>query len=89
MKPNWPDMHRKRHLQPQAENTGWHTFRRTCALLLASSSADVKVVEEFGRHTKLSTTMNLYFQAHSLDARSAQKNVAQMALDARGHLINA
>jgi integrase len=61
---------------------GWHTFRRTYASLLAASGADVKVVQELLRHANVSTTMNLYAQAYSLDARSAQNKVVDMVVRA-------
>lgn len=85
-RPYWPDMLRKRHLEPLAEKLGipkkigWHTFRRTYASLLASSGADVKVVQELLRHSNVSTTMNLYAQAYSQDARAAQSKVVEMVV---------
>jgi integrase len=41
---------------------GWHTFRRTYSSLLAETGNDVKVVQELMRHSKLSTTMEVYTQ---------------------------
>jgi integrase len=83
LKPYWPDMLRKRHLVPTAERLGikkqigWHTFRRTYASLLKAAGTDVKVVQELLRHSNISTTMNLYVQAFSEDARQAQSNVIE------------
>jgi integrase len=68
--------------QPFLDNS-WHTFRRTYASLLASSGTDVKVVQELLRHANVSTTMNLYAQAYSLDARTAQNRVVEMMFDAK------
>jgi integrase len=76
-------MLRKRHLVPTAErlgikkHIGWHTFRRTCASLLKAESTDVKVVQELLRHSNISTTMNLYVQAFSEDARQAQSKIIE------------
>lgn len=82
-KPYWPDMLRLRHLLPTAERLGikkqigWHTFRRTYASLLKAVGTDVKIVQELLRHSNISTTMNLYVQAYSEDARQAQSNVIE------------
>ena len=82
-KPYWPDMLLKRHLVPTAERfgikkkIGWHTFRRTYASLLKAAGTDVKVVQELLRNSNISTTMNLYVQAYSADARQAQSNVIE------------
>ncbi len=82
-KPYWPDMIRVRHLLSTAERLGikkkigWHTFRRTYASLLKANGTDVKVVQELLRHSNISTTMNLYVQAFSDDAREAQSSVIE------------
>jgi len=82
-KPYWPDMLLKRHLVPTAERLGikkkigWHTFRRTYASLLKAAGTDLKVVQELLRHSNISTTMNLYVQAYSEDARQAQSNIIE------------
>jgi integrase len=82
-KPYWPDMFRKRHLVPTAEQLGikkqigWHTFRRTYAFLLKAAGTDIKVVQELLRHSNISTTMNLCVQAFSEDARQTQSNVIE------------
>jgi integrase len=76
-------MLRKRHLVPTAKRLGitkqigWHTFRRTYASLLKADGTDVKVVQELLRHSNISTTMNLYVQAFSDDARQAQSSVIE------------
>ena len=83
-KPYWPDMIRKRHLLPLAEKLGikkrigWHSFRRSYASLLKANGEDMKVVQELLRHAKFSTTMDLYTQAFSEDARQAQSHVIDM-----------
>ncbi len=83
-RPYWPDMILKRAIRPLAaklgihKRVGWHTFRRTFASLLKKNGADVKVVQELLRHATITTTMNLYAQAFSDQARSAQSNVIEM-----------
>jgi hypothetical protein len=51
--------------------------------LLASSGADVKVVQELLRHANVSTAMNLHAQANSLDGRTTRNPVVETMLDAR------
>ncbi|WP_044175974.1 tyrosine-type recombinase/integrase [Granulicella mallensis] len=44
--------------------SGWFSaFRRTYSSLLAETGNDVKVVQELMRHSKISTTMEVYTQA--------------------------
>ena len=52
---------------------GWHTFRRTYSSLLADTGNDMKVVQELMRHSKLSTTMEVYAQAGMSKKRAAQR----------------
>jgi integrase len=83
-RPYWPDMVLKRCIRPLAvklgikKRIGWHTFRRSYASLLKRNGADVKVVQELLRHANITTTMNLYAQAFSDEARSAQSNVIEL-----------
>jgi integrase len=83
-KPLWPHMILRRHVQPLArklgitKTIGWHTFRRTFASLLKANGEDVKVVQELCRHANPSTTMGLYAQAFTDDARRAQGKVVEM-----------
>jgi integrase len=42
-----------------------------------AAGADVKMVQKLLRHSNISTTMNLYVQAFSEDARQAQNNVIE------------
>ena len=87
-RPYWPDMIRKRHLLPLAEKLGikkrigWHSFRRSYASLLKANGEDMKVVQELLRHSNISTTMDLYAQAFSEDAREAQSHVIDMVRNA-------
>ncbi|MFB3813103.1 MAG: tyrosine-type recombinase/integrase [Terriglobales bacterium] len=83
-KPYWPHMILRRHIQPLAarlgihKRIGWHTFRRTYASLLKANGEDVKVVQELCRHANPNTTLALYAQAFSEDARQAQGKVVEM-----------
>jgi integrase len=87
-KPYWPHMILRRHVQPLAKKLGitktigWHTFRRTFASLLKANGEDVKVVQELCRHANSSTTMSLYAQAFTEDARRAQNKVVVMVRNA-------
>ncbi|MGA7461902.1 MAG: hypothetical protein WBW69_16860 [Candidatus Korobacteraceae bacterium] len=57
------------------KNIGWRTFRRTFASLLKANGEDVKVVQELMRHAVPTTTLGLYVQAFSEDARQAQGEI--------------
>lgn len=87
-RPYWPHMILRRHVQPQAKKLGisktigWHTFRRTFASLLKANGEDVKVVQELCRHANSNTTMSLYAQAFTEDARRAQNKVVVMVRNA-------
>ena len=87
-KPYWPHMILKRHIQPLAKKLGiekrigWHTFRRTFASLLKANGEDVKVVQELCRHANPSTTLGLYAQAFSEDARQAQNKIVELVRSA-------
>ncbi len=83
-KPYWPHMVLRRHVQPLArklgitKTIGWHTFRRSFASLLKANGEDIKVVQELCRHANPGTTMGLYAQAFTADARRAQGKVVEM-----------
>ncbi|HEY4931501.1 MAG TPA: site-specific integrase [Terriglobales bacterium] len=84
LKPYWPHMILRRHIRRTAKKLGivkkigWHTFRRTYASLLKANGEDVKVVQELCRHANPSTTLTLYAQAFTKDARRAQGKVVEM-----------
>ena len=72
-------------VKPAAETAeigkiGWHTFRRTYSSLLAETGNDVKVVQELMRHSKLSTTMEVYTQAGITKKRAAQRKAVDALL---------
>ncbi len=77
---------RTKILQPTARRVGitkqigWHTFRRTYSSLLASTGNDVKVVQELMRHSKISTTMEVYAQAGMEQKRVAQRKAVDLLL---------
>jgi integrase len=85
--PLWPDSLRTKVLQPIARRVGitkqigWHTFRRTYSSLLAATGNDVKVVQELMRHSKISTTMEVYAQAGMEKKRAAQRRAVDVLLD--------
>ena len=85
--PLWPDSLRTKVLQPVARRVGitkqigWHTFRRTYSSLLAATGNDVKVVQELMRHSKISTTMEVYAQAGMEKKRAAQRKAVDVLLD--------
>ncbi len=87
-KPYWPHMLLRRQIQPLAKKLGidkrigWHTFRRTFASLLKANGEDVKVVQELCRHANPSTTLGLYAQAFSEDARQAQNRIVELVRSA-------
>lgn len=84
--PLWPDSLRAKILQPVARRVGitkrigWHTFRRTYSSLLASTGNDAKVVQELMRHSKISTTMEVYAQAGMEQKRVAQRRAVDLLL---------
>ena len=86
--PYWPQTILQRHIQPTArkmgiqKKVGWHTFRRTFASLLKANGEDVKVVQELCRHANPNTTLGLYAQAFTQDARRAQGKVVEMVRNA-------
>jgi hypothetical protein len=84
LKPYWPQTILQLHIQPLAgklgitKTIGWRTFRRTYASLLKANGEDVKVVQELHRHANPNTTLRLYAQAFTADARRAQGKIVEM-----------
>jgi len=70
----------KRHLQPTAGRLGfkvtWQMLRRSYATWLVASGADPKSVQGQLRHTRISTTMDIYAQTVS---SAQQQAVAKLA----------
>ena len=71
----------KRHIQPAARKLGvfvsWQVLRRSYATWLVQSGADPKSVQGQMRHTRISTTMDIYAQSVSVAQHQA---VARLSL---------
>ena len=61
-----------------AKKMGWHTFRHTCATLLRTIGADIKVAQEMLRHASCRVTLDTYTQAVTEHKRAAQNRVASL-----------
>jgi site-specific recombinase XerD len=68
----------KRHLQPAANKLGldkkkatWHALRRSWATWMIRAGADPKSVQAQLRHSRISTTMEIYAQVVSEAQRQA------------------
>jgi len=73
----------RRHIRPAAVRAGlgkigWHTFRHSYSTLLRSMGADIKVQQEFLRHSTVQSTMNVYTQAVSEQKRAANSAVVDL-----------
>jgi integrase len=63
-----------RHIKPAAKALGlpfvnWQVLRRSFAMLLKKSGADIKDAQGLMRHSKASTTMDVYMQFDSVSQR--------------------
>jgi len=82
--PVWANSSLQKVLQPAARRAGitkrigWHTFRHIYSSLLSECGNDVKVVQELMRHTKVSTTMEIYTHARMDRKREAQSKVVDI-----------
>ena len=65
------------YIQPVVKRLGikkrvtWHTYRRTCTILLHAKGEDVKAVQELLRHSSSRITMDIYAQAQMSAKRAA------------------
>lgn len=50
---------------------GFHDLRHACGSLLIAESVNPKLVQAILRHSKISTTMDLYVHAYDEDLRGA------------------
>jgi integrase len=72
------------YIQPMARKLGiekkmsWHSFRHTFSSILNGNGEDVKVVQEFLRHSTSRMTLDTYTQALGPDKRAAQSKVVGM-----------
>lgn len=79
--PYWPDSMLRKVVRPAAvragisKHIGWHSFRRSLAMLLQSSGASVKVTQDLLRHASSKITLDLYAQSIPADRREAQTRV--------------
>jgi integrase len=74
----------KRHIQPVARRLGlnfvdWRCLRRSYATWLVQSGADPKSVQGQMRHSRISTTMDIYAQTVPLAQRRAVEKLSEFA----------
>jgi integrase len=73
----------KRHLQPAAEKLGlylnWRALRTSHATWLVQAGADVKSVQALMRHSRSSTTLDVYAQAVTSTQRHAIEKLTEFA----------
>jgi integrase len=78
----------RRHIQPVARRLGlnfvdWHCLRRSHATWLVQSGADPKSVQGQMRHSRISTTMDIYAQIVPAAQRLAVEKLADFACHTR------
>ena len=71
-----------RHIKPAARKLGmewvnWQVFRRSCATWLQQAGVDVKDAQGLLRHSRASTTMDIYQQLVTLRGQAASLFVIQ------------
>jgi integrase len=74
----------KRHIQPVARGLGlnfvdWRCLRRSYATWLVQSGADPKSVQNQMRHSRISTTLDIYAQAVPVTQRQAVEKLSKFA----------
>jgi site-specific recombinase XerD len=74
----------KRHVQPVARRLGlnfvdWHCLRRSYATWLVQSGADPKSVQGQMRHSRISTTLDIYAQMVPMSLRRAVEKLSEFA----------
>ncbi len=74
----------KRHIQPAAHKLGlsfvnWRCLRTSHATWLVQAGADAKSVQGQMRHTRISTTMEIYAQIVPAAQRRALEKLSQFA----------
>jgi site-specific recombinase XerD len=77
----------KRHIQPAARKMGlpfvnWRCLRTSHATWLVQAGADPKSVQGQMRHSRISTTMDIYAQIVPTAQRRALEQLAEFAKDA-------
>jgi site-specific recombinase XerD len=78
----------KQHIQPVARRLGlnfvdWHCLRRSHATWLVQSGADPKSVQGQMRHSRISTTMDIYAQIVPAAQRQAIEKLSDSACPTR------
>ena len=77
----WGQVILRQFIRPKAQELGiekrfgWHTFRYTYSTLLRSVGTEFKVMQELMRHSSLRSTMDVYTQAVTSQARSSMRGV--------------
>jgi hypothetical protein len=80
--PIWLDVALERHIRLGAKDAGihkrigWHTFRRSLAMIIAAKTKDIKVAQELLRHANSAVTADLYAQGDVEAQRAAQGHVS-------------
>jgi integrase len=74
----------KRHVKPVARRLGlnfvdWHCLRRSYATWLVQSGADPKSVQGQMRHSRISTTLDIYAQMVPVSQRRAVEKLSEFA----------
>ena len=74
----------KRHVQPVARRLGlnfvdWRCLRRSCATWLVQSGADPKSVQGQMRHSRVSTSLDIYAQVVPVSQRRAIEKLSEFA----------
>jgi site-specific recombinase XerD len=78
----------RRHLRPGAIKLGidpkkatWRSLRTSCATWMIEAGADPKSVQAQMRHSRISTTMNIYAQVVPESQRKAVDKTAEMVAE--------
>ena len=86
-KPLSPDSILEKRIRPAlamigvvGRHIGWHSFRHSLATNLRSLGVDIKVAQEFMRHSSCRTTLDIYTRAVDQRKRDASLNVVEMML---------
>jgi site-specific recombinase XerD len=77
----------RRHIKPAAQGLGlhvnWRCLRTSHATWLVQAGADPKSVQGQMRHSRISTTMEIYAQIVPLAQRRALEQLSEFAKDSR------
>jgi site-specific recombinase XerD len=77
----------RRHIKPAAQSLGlhvnWRCLRTSHATWLVQAGADPKSVQGQMRHSRISTTMEIYAQIVPLAQRRALEQLSEFATNSR------